>query len=85
MLYATYEDMYSSFRNKAAQCKNLWEVELALKDIHQTLEIWQQEALMEGLSGRDIYENPYVNKLMCERDAYLDRYDALRRPKRKAR
>jgi hypothetical protein len=85
MSYATYEDMVQTYRNKANQCKNLWEVELALTDIRETLKIWQEEALMEALNGRDIFENPYVSKLLCERDAYLDRYDALRNPKRKAR
>lgn len=85
MQFATYEDMSKSFRNKAAQAKTLWEVELALADIRETLRIWQEEALMEALNGRAVFENPYVSKLLCERDAYLDRYDSLRNPKRKAR
>ena len=81
----TYTQMVETYRNKAAQAKTLWEVELALADIRETLKIWQEEALMEALNGRAIYENPYVSKLLCERDAYLDRYDYLRNPTRKAR
>ena len=75
----TYTQMVETFRNKANQAKNLWEVELALADIRATLKIWQEEALMEALSGREVFENPYVSKLLCERDAYLDRYDYLRK------
>lgn len=81
----TYTQMVETYRNKASQAKTLWEVELALADIRETLRIWQEEALMEALNGRDVFENPYVSKLLCERDAYLDRYDSLRNPKRKAR
>ena len=78
-----YVEMTKTFTAKAAKCRTLWEVELCLKDIRETLRIWQEEMLIETLQGNTV-NNLYVQKLLCERDAYLARYDQLKRKMEKA-
>ena len=73
-----YTEMSKTFATKAAKCNTLWEVELCLKDIRETLRIWQEEMMIETLHGNAV-NNLYVQKLLCERDAYLFRYDQLKR------
>jgi|LauGreDrversion4_2_1035121.scaffolds.fasta_scaffold259569_3 hypothetical protein len=78
-----YQEMTKTFTAKAAKCRSLWEVELCLKDIRDTLEIWHGEMMIETLNGNSV-NNLYVQKLLCERDAYLARYDQLKRKMEKA-
>jgi hypothetical protein len=78
-----YVEMTKTFTAKAAKCRTLWEVEICLKDIRETLRIWQEEMLIETLHGNPV-NNLYVQKLLCERDAYLARYDQLKRKMEKA-
>lgn len=66
------------FAVKAAKCRTLWEVEFCLNDIRETLRIWQEEMMTETLNGNAV-NDLYVQKLLCERDAYLARYDQLKR------
>ena len=61
---------------KAAKCRSLEAVEFHLKDIGDTLEIWYGEMMIETLHGNTV-NDLYVQKLLCERDAYLARYDQL--------
>lgn len=61
---------------KAAKCRSLEAVNFHLKDIGDTLEIWYGEMMIETLHGNTV-NDLYVQKLLCERDAYLARYDQL--------
>jgi hypothetical protein len=66
--------MENPFKIKAERCKNIWAVESALADINETLKL----QFNSGCS----YEDTYIQKLLTERDAYLNRFDQLRKGSR---
>ena len=78
----TYQGQMQQYRVKARRATNLHLVEYALKDIRETLEIWESQRVADVLVNGTAPPNPYINQLLAERDAYLERYAALRRTHR---
>lgn len=63
--------MENPFKIKAERCKNIWMVESALDGISETLKLLFN-------SGAD-HQDSYVQNLLTERDAYLERVDWLKK------
>jgi len=63
--------MENPFKIKAMRCNTIWAVNHALADIN--------EALKLQFNGGSSYEDTYVQKLLTERDAYLERFEQLTR------
>jgi len=76
--------MIDVYRNKAKRATTLYQVEYALKDIRETLKLhsdWMMHHL--GDTGGTTMVPPYVTQLLTERDAYLERWDELKKKERK--